>query len=74
MPDTHEQSRERRGRRALARQGYALHKSRRRAPIGGPVNGDDLGGYMIVSERNWIAAGSRFDLDLDDVERWIADG
>jgi hypothetical protein len=29
---------------------------------------------MIVSERNWIAAGSRFDLDLDDVERWIADG
>jgi hypothetical protein len=35
---------------------------------------DDQCGYMLVDAyRNLVAAGPRFDLDLDDVEAWLAD-
>ncbi len=34
---------------------------------------DNLGGYQIVLESpNLVVAGMRFELDLDDVEEWIA--
>ena len=34
---------------------------------------DNLGGFQILFDQlNVIVAGERFDLDLDDVEQWIA--
>lgn len=54
-------------RRALNSIGYAMHKSRRRLSI------DNLGGYMIVNlYGNYVVAGSRYELDLDDVSEWLA--
>jgi hypothetical protein len=61
-------AREARLRRALARQGFTLHKSRWRL---GSI--DNFGGYQIINPYvNGIVAGSRFDLSLDDVEEWLA--
>ena len=55
-------------RRALRREGQALRKSRARN-----LTLDDEGGYMIVdADRNFIVAGEKCDLTLDDVERWVA--
>jgi hypothetical protein len=34
-------------------------------------NLDNHGHYMIVNERNFIVAGERFDMTLDDIERWL---
>lgn len=62
-------TRENRLRRRLAHEGYALRKSRDRSP-----HVDNLGGYMIVDAgRNFIVAGQRYDLDLDDVEEWLVE-
>ena len=61
-------TRENRLRRQLSRLGYTLHKSRIRN-----TNLDNFGGYMIVdSYYNAIVAGERFDLDIDDVENFVA--
>ncbi len=61
-------AREKRIRRALNKAGYSLHKSR------GSVNADNLGGYMIIDIRgNYVVAGSRYDMELSDVEDWLAD-
>jgi hypothetical protein len=60
--------RESRLRRALARQGMILRKSRSRT-----WTIDNHQGYMIVdADLNAIIAGSRFDLSLDDVEQFAA--
>ena len=49
-------SKENRLRRLLSKRGYALGKSRK------------TGGYRIVDvRRNYIEAGERFDLSLDEV-------
>lgn len=65
---TSSDAREARARRALRRQGCSLYRSRVRR-----VNVDDLGGYRIVDDSaNFVVAGARFELDLDDVEQWIA--
>jgi hypothetical protein len=33
----------------------------------------DCGGYMLIETNlNYVAAGADFDLDLDDVERFLA--
>ncbi len=62
--------REVRVRGALRKQGYALRKSRLRSR----ESSEDYGGYMIVdAARNTIEAGEKFDLSLDDVERWVSD-
>ncbi len=62
--------REVRVRGALRKQGYALRKSRLRSR----ESSEDYGGYMIVdATRNTIEAGEKFDLSLDDVERWVRD-
>ena len=52
-------SQERELRRVLQKAGYALHKSPR------AVSPDNFGGYMI------IAAGSRYELSLEDVQEWV---
>lgn len=58
-------TREARARRQLARQGSILQKSRSRS-----WSIDNQGGYMIVNaNRNFVEAGERFDLALEDVER-----
>jgi len=57
-------------RRALRPEGQALRKSRARN-----WTLDNQGGYMIVdADRNFIVAGEKYDLTLDDVERWVAAG
>jgi hypothetical protein len=57
-------------RRALARQGCLLRKSRRRDP-----RAVDYGGYIIADMRtNCVeAGGSYFSLTLEDVEAWALD-
>jgi hypothetical protein len=61
--------REDRLRRRADRQGFALRKSRVRTP-----NLNDRGGYMLVDSRqNFLVAGHRFNLDLDDVEAFLDD-
>ena len=60
--------REVRVREVLRKQGYALRKSRLRRR----ESSEDYGGYMIVdATRNTIEAGEKFDLSLDEVERWV---
>ena len=59
-------TRENRLRRRLAKMGYLLHKSRKGISL------DNFGDYMIVDMcANCVIAGSRFNLDLDDVEQFI---
>ena len=59
-------SQERELRRVLQKAGYALHKSPR------AVSPDNFGGYMIISlDSNSVAAGSRYELSLEDVEEWV---
>ena len=65
--DNNEKNRERRLRRALEKQGYYLVKSRVRT-----WHENDFGMYMIADRHNNICvAGERFDLSLDDVERFV---
>ena len=46
--------------------GYAMHKSRRN------ISADNLGGYMIIYlNGNYVVAGSRFELSLEDVQEWF---
>lgn len=64
---TSDAAREARVRRALMRQGYRLHRSRWRL---GSI--DNFGGFQIIElNRNYIAAGEKFNLSLDDVEAWV---
>ena len=59
-------SQERELRRVLKEAGYALHKS----PWA--VSPDNFGGYMIISlDSNSVAAGSRYELSLEDVQEWV---
>ncbi len=56
-------------RRAARHQGRSLRKSRCSLSI------DNLGGYMLIRNfSNAIVAGSRFDLTLEAVEEYIAEG
>lgn len=59
-------SRERRARRALARIGFYVRKSRSRDP-----RHVSYGGYRIVDDWNGVVGGgSYFALSLEDVETW----
>lgn len=62
--ETNVKKREDRVRRRLERQGFELKKSRART-----YTADNQGGYMIL-RNGIIEAGERFDLSLDDVERF----
>ncbi len=53
-------------RRQLAKQGYTLKKSRAQT-----YTADNQGGYMIIQD-GVIQAGERFDMSLEDVEKFIA--
>ena len=65
--DGSEAAREARARRAAKRRGLRLHRSRRRL---GSI--DNPGGFQIVnSYYNFVVAGERFDMTLDDVEQWL---
>jgi hypothetical protein len=51
-------------RRALARKGMALHKSRRR------IGADNRGGYQVVDiSTNCVVGGSRFSLTFDQAAK-----
>lgn len=59
-------NREQRLRRALNKCGYALRKSRK------AISPDNLGGYMIVDlQTTGVVDGSRFELNLDDIQAWL---
>jgi hypothetical protein len=64
-----EKVRENRLRRAVARQGFQLMKSRRRDP-----RAYDYGTYMVIDQNNAAiqAYGPNSELmTLDDVEKWV---
>ena len=67
IPLRNDKQREDRARRALARQGFRLCKSRRRN-----CSAIDYGGYLICDlyTNGVVAGGSYFCLTLDDVEMW----
>ena len=64
-----ERNRAARLRRKLNKLGYTMRKTNwRRDSI------DNFGGYAIIdTEYNAVVRGSRFDLDLDDVEEFISE-
>jgi hypothetical protein len=66
---TNDHVRERRLRRAAARLGYALMKSRSRTP-----ESPEYGMYGIIEPAHnwWIAPVDGFGFDLDDVEEWLS--
>jgi len=54
-------------RRECKKYGMTLKKSRIKN-----INIDDMGGYMLVDTMgNFVIAGSRFELTLDDVQEWL---
>lgn len=55
------------GKAQLAKQGYSLKKSRAQT-----YTADNQGGYMIVQD-GIIQAGERFDMTLEDVEKFITE-
>lgn len=60
---------EQRVRRIARRQGYELHRDR-----AGVWSFNHQGGWRIVdAKRNWLVAGERFDLSLEDVDEWLAE-
>lgn len=65
--DTSIKKREDKVRRQLTRQGYILKKSR-----AGSYSADNQGGYMIVRD-GVIQAGERYDMLLEDVERFVSE-
>ena len=60
-------AREDKARKQLAKQGYSLKKSRAQT-----YTANNQGGYMIVQD-GIIQAGERYDMTLEDVEKFIAE-
>ena len=61
-----EKSRANKLRRALYKADCLMRKSRADISI------DNFGGYMIISlDSNSVAAGSRYELSLEDVQEWV---
>jgi len=60
-----EKSLEQKLRREAKRQGYAMHKSR------ASYSGDNQDGYMIADLNNNIVAGEKYNLSLEDVEKFL---
>lgn len=67
MENNEIKAREDKARKQLAKQGYSLKKSRSKTYT---VN--DCGGYMIVQD-GIIQAGERFNMTLEEVEKFIAE-
>jgi hypothetical protein len=52
-------------RRNLRKQGFIIKQSRR------ALSSDNQGEFMVLdAERNYIVAGERYDMSLDDLEKW----
>ncbi len=67
MGEHDEKVRENYLRRQAKRLGLVLRKSRAKK-----INLDDLGGYRIVDlYGNYVVAGSRFELDIEDVAEFL---
>jgi hypothetical protein len=65
--DTKEKVRENKARRQAWRQGFILRKSRARK-----WSGNNYQGYMIIyAYTNYIEAGEKFDLSLEQVEEFL---
>jgi len=64
--DIREKTQENRLRRRLSTLGYSLQKTR------SALVRDNYGGYRIIDPaNNTVAAGERFDLNLQDVEKFV---
>ena len=64
---TVDKNKEQKLRRALNKCGYTMSKSRK------AFSADNLGGYMIIDLcTNSVVSGSRYELDLEDVQEWLA--
>jgi hypothetical protein len=62
-----EKARENRARRHAERLGLVLRKSRARH-----LHVDDFGGYQVIDPNHTaIVCGEKYDLSLDDVERFL---
>jgi hypothetical protein len=61
-----DKARENKTRRSAKEQGYILRKSRARK-----WSIDNQQGYMVVNKKNIVAAGSSYDLSLDEVEAFL---
>lgn len=57
------EAREARVRRAARKEGERIKKDRART-----YSLDHQGGYCIVNDNNWIVAGEKFNLTLDELE------
>jgi hypothetical protein len=69
MATTSEATREAQARRALKRDGLVVRKDRART-----WNIDHHGGYMVIDQNNnYVVGGNRYDLTLEDLERWADD-
>ena len=60
-----DKAREDRARAKLRRQGYRVIADRVRKP-----NFDHQGGYKLLDADEMVVAGERYDLSLDDLEKW----
>ncbi len=64
-----ERKKEKHLRKKLDKQGVILRKSRNTEK----PNADDLGGYMLIDKTtNTVVAGSRWELTLEDIERFVS--
>ena len=53
-------------RRRARKQGVTVYKDRARKR-----SCDHQGGYMLVSDLHWVVGGERYDMTLDDVDRFL---
>ncbi|RKJ41107.1 hypothetical protein D7X94_04680 [Acutalibacter sp. 1XD8-33] len=67
MENNEIKAREDKARKQLDKQGYTLKKSRAQT-----YTANNQGGYMIVQD-GIIQAGERYDMTLEDVEKFIAE-
>lgn len=67
IADEEIKAREDKARKQLAKQGYTLKKSRAKT-----YTADNYGGYMILQD-GIIQAGERFNMTLEDVEKFVAE-
>ena len=64
MNNNETRNRERKARRKLAKEGYTLQKYR------GTIDPYSVGNYRIINSNNVIATSDRFDMTLEDIERF----
>ena len=48
--------------------GFSVRKSRQREHV---PNLDNFGAYMLVDDHNCVVLGSKYDANLDDIERFL---